>query len=100
MNQLPNFSAISRFRESPLSERVSLFVGGPETTSVATGILSCDSRNAEDGVVLLDSSGAEPVLKQVDWMLSDETEYGIEFIGLSEDKLKMQIRINVSQELE
>ena len=83
-----------------MSERVSLFVGGPKTSSVATGILSCDSRIADDGVVLLDSPGVEPVLQQVDWILSDETEYGIEFICLSEDKLKMQVKINVSQELE
>ena len=100
MNKLPDFAAISRFQESPLSERVALFVGGPETSPVATGTLSCDSRIANDGVVLLDSPGAEPVLKQVDWMLSDETEYGIEFICLSEDKLKLQVKINVSQELE
>lgn len=83
-----------------MSERVSLFVGGPETSSIGTGILSCDSRIANDGVVLLDSPGAEPVLQQVDWMLSDETEYGIEFISLSEDKLKLQVKINVSQGLE
>ncbi len=100
MNRLPDFSAISRSQEEPVSQHVSLHIGSPESAPVASGTLSCDSATANDGVVFLDVASEEDALRQVDWLLSDTEEYLVAFMSLSKTGREARFEIKACQELE
>ena len=100
MNRLPDFSAISRSQEERVQERVKLHVDEIEAAPVASGMLSCESQLASEGIVLLDGPCSEGVLNPVNWLLSETCEYFVEFVSLSADGCEAVFEISGSQELE
>ena len=100
MNRLPDFSAVSRSMEAPVSERVSLHIGSPETAAVGHGTLSCESQISQCGTVSLNEISEEGDLKKVDWLLSDSCEYIVVFIALSDDRRSAEFQIKASQDTE
>jgi len=100
MNRLPDFSAISRSMEAPVSERVSLHIGDSETAAVGHGTLSCESQISQCGSVTLNEILDEGDLKKVDLILSDSHEYLVAFTALSEDRRTAEFQIKASQNVE